>query len=139
MSAIPVLKPPVSKPQKRRRHRVTSGPIAQTRVHTRTRTRGRSGSESQTIARAATFAIIVCCAFIASSLFGNVMVEKARREGLRAAERAREARKAETVLREQVDMLVSLTAVEDWATAHSFVAPDGLGQAPAQVTRGTTH
>ena len=135
MSAVPVLKPPVSKPQKRRRHRVTSRPVSRTRVQTRARSS--TSSQGATLALAATFAIIVCCAFIASSLLGNVMVEKARREGLRAAERARDARKAEAVLREQVDSLMSLAAVEDWATAHNFSAPDGLGVSSAKVANGT--
>lgn len=75
------------------------------------------------IAKVATFVILAGLSFIASSLSGHVMVEKVRREGLRAGERAREARKAEAVLRQQVDALSSLGSVEDWAAAHNFVGP----------------
>ena len=85
------------------------------------------------MARVASFVIIAGIAFIGSSLSGNVMVEKVRREGLRAAERAREARKSEAILRQQVDILSSLGSVDDWAAAHGFTPPGGF----AKVANGT--
>jgi hypothetical protein len=60
----------------------------------------------------------------ASGLTGQVMMEKARREGIRAAVRAREARTAEALLRTRVTELTSMSSVQDWALAHGFQAPD---------------
>ncbi|HVL38055.1 MAG TPA: hypothetical protein VM328_01570, partial [Fimbriimonadaceae bacterium] len=62
--------------------------------------------------------------FLASSLCGNVLMEKARREGLAASSRARDARRAEASVRRQVDALTSLGATETWAVANGFAAPD---------------
>jgi hypothetical protein len=123
MSAVPVLTPPPSRPQQRRRHRVTTRPIpsVRARVHSERRSRVRSTVVAQT----ATFAVIVCMTFIASSLFGHVMVEKSRREGLRAAERARDARKSESILRQELEGITGLDTVDGWALAHGFVAPGG--------------
>jgi hypothetical protein len=58
------------------------------------------------------------------------MMEKARREGIRAQERARAARKAEIVLRQSIDAMTGLTALNDWAQAHGFRAPEQLTEPP---------
>jgi hypothetical protein len=68
----------------------------------------------------ALFIAVVLLTFFASSLAGHVAVEKARREGLRALERAKEARKAEVVLRNRVDLLTGIRSVETWSAANGF-------------------
>jgi hypothetical protein len=126
MSAIPVVSPTPT-PEKRRKHRARhrhTGPGPSVRV--RTAPRAKAKSRLAISSKLITFAIIVGFTFMASSLAGQVLVEKARREGIRATERARDARKAEAVLRQQVDALQSLDNVEAWATAHGFTAPDGI-------------
>lgn len=123
MSAIPVLKPPVAKPQRRRRHRVTrpaSAPRVQVRRARKAKARAISG------VHVGLFALIACVAFLASSMLGQVMVENVRRQGLRAGERARDARKAEAILREELDALTSFQSVESWAAQQGFVAPGAV-------------
>ena len=67
---------------------------------------------------------VITCA--ASSLSGQIMVEKARREGLRAQERASVAQRSEAALRIQVNKLASAPAIEIWAQEHGFVTVDSL-------------
>lgn len=73
------------------------------------------------------FALIAGVAYMASSLAGHVMVEGARNEGGRFADRAREARRTEAQLRSRINELTNLGTVETWAVSHGFLAP---GQAP---------
>jgi hypothetical protein len=75
------------------------------------------------------FALVAAVAYVASALTGNVMMEKARRDGILAQERAREARAAEGALRESIDDMTSLDALNDWACAHGFSAPEQLARA----------
>lgn len=70
------------------------------------------------------FAILVGITWIVSSLAGNVMVEKARRECIQSAKRAREARSSVVVLRRSIDSMTTYSAISDWATSHGFCAPD---------------
>lgn len=74
------------------------------------------------------FLFIVGSTWIVSSLAGNVMVEKARRESIRSTQRAREARGGVAVLRRSIDLMTSYTAINDWAVSHGFRAPDQSGQ-----------
>src|SRR5688572_33048980 len=132
MSAIPATGPSTTTTE-RRQHRSRSEP--ERRPARRVMTRRQARDRSATWAKVTGFVIIAGLTFMASSLAGQVMVEKARREGLRASERAREARKVEAVLRQKIDYLGSLGTVEAWATSHNFVAPDGVIQPAQQVTR----
>lgn|GEM_PF-2997520 len=70
------------------------------------------------------FAFIVASAYAASSLVGHTLMEQARREGLRASERASMARKDVAALRQKIERLVGLRSVERWAEVRGF-APDG--------------
>jgi hypothetical protein len=138
MSAVPATKA-TPRVEERRRHRHRSrrpNPRPIQKPQDRMAERAKAKRRSIAMAQATTFAIIAGITFMASSLGGHVMVEKARREGLRAAERAREARKVEAVLRQKIDYMSSLSTVEAWATSHSFIAPDGLVQ-PAQAGQVT--
>jgi hypothetical protein len=101
-----------------------------TRSKHRPRGRTKSGVGAAVMARATWFFIILGVTFLASSLSGNVMMEKARREGLRAQDRAQAAKKAEAGLRQSIDAMTGMTAVGDWALAHGFRAPEQLVQPP---------
>lgn len=96
----------------------------------RTRSRRRSALGVAIATRAAWFGILVAVTYLASSLSGNVMMEKARREGLRAQDRAQAAQKAEFVLRQSIDAMTGLSALHDWALGHGFKAPEQLAQPP---------
>lgn len=112
MSAVPAIRAPwKTRSEHRPALRVVSGTRWRPRV----------------LAAATVFVTVGGLTFFASSLLGHVMVEKARREGISARGRAMEARKAESTLRSRIDSLTSLGAVEAWAQAHGFVAPDGIG------------
>jgi len=71
-----------------------------------------------------TFAFVASCAFLVNGLSGNVMVEKARREGIDAAQRTRQARVMQATLQRQTSSITSLNATEEWALASGFVAAD---------------
>lgn len=73
--------------------------------------------------RGALFGSLFLATFISHSVMGQVAVEKARQEELTARGRAVEAKRAETEIRARVDALTSATAVQQWATARSYVAP----------------
>jgi hypothetical protein len=70
--------------------------------------------------------IIVGVTYLVSSLTGQVMVEKARRDGIRASSRALEARKVEGELSKRLDLLTSFASVDEWAKTHNFLPPDQL-------------
>lgn len=72
------------------------------------------------------FMIVAGVAYLVSSLSGQVMVEKARRDGISASRRAEDARKVVAELSKRLDALTSLGAVDEWARNHSFLAPDQL-------------
>ena len=72
------------------------------------------------------FLIIVGITYLIGSLSGQVMVEKARREGIGAGQRAAEARKVVEELNHRLAALKDLPAVEGWAKVHSFFLPDQL-------------
>lgn len=113
MSAVPAIRSPLKgRPASRPTLRVVAG--RRTRINA--------------AALVTLFVVVGGSTFFASSLVGHVMVEKARREGIWARERAGDARKSEALLRSRVDELTSLGAVEAWAHSHGFVAPDGVGR-----------
>jgi hypothetical protein len=103
-----------------------SRPVVQSRPNLRVTTRSRSKVIGAVVARCAVFAVVALATSAASSLTGNVMVEKARRDGIHAAERSRDARAAEAVLRRKVNELTSIASIQEWAIAHGFEAPDVL-------------
>lgn len=101
-----------------------SRPLVHTRPQLRVVTRSRTKVVRIAIARCVMFGVVALATSAASSLAGSVMVEKARRDGIRAVERSRDARAAEAVLRTKVNELTSLSAIQDWAYSHGFEAPD---------------
>jgi hypothetical protein len=66
------------------------------------------------------FLFIAGCSYAASSLIGQTMLEQARREGLRASERAAMARKDVAALRQRIERLLGLRSVEKWAEVRGF-------------------
>lgn len=75
--------------------------------------------------RAVAFLGVFGLTYVASALLGQVEVESARRQEIAAKERAVEAARAESALSDKVFALSSSSYVENWATAHQFVAADG--------------
>lgn len=109
------------------------------RSERREQARRRSEAWGNIANSAALFICIAGTVYLVSSMVGQVMVEKARREGIRAASRSIEAKKAESMIRRHVEALTSLSAVDEWASAHGFLAPDkqvqpGQAQPKAEVT-----
>lgn len=111
MSAVPVQKPII-----------IARPKPQLRVEQGTK----PAVASTLFAKSAALALFVVAVFFASSLAGQVMVEKARRDGLRAVGRAREAAKEVALLRDKVQAMTQASAVDNWAQENGFVSPDSL-------------
>ena len=131
MSAVPATRPQIeSLPTiRRQRSRPSVTPTRRRQAQTRVNVL------PVVAARSVLFGAIAGAVFFASSLTGNVLMENARREGLAATARAREAKREEAAVRRQLDALTGLGAIETWASAHGFQAPDALVQ---PSVRGTT-
>lgn len=78
------------------------------------------------------FACVMALMYLTSNLVGQVMVEKARRDGIRALARARTAVRESAVLRERVQLLSSGAAIDTWAASNRFVQ-SGAGPEAAKV------
>ncbi|MFI5386469.1 MAG: hypothetical protein ACHQ50_10160 [Fimbriimonadales bacterium] len=109
MSAVPVHKPII-----------ITRPKPQLRVEQGTR----PSVASVVLARSAVFCMLSLCTFYGSSLAGQVMVEKARRDGISAVQRAKEAVKEDLLLRSQVQSLTRASAIDAWAEENGMVSPD---------------
>lgn len=112
-----------------------------TRVRTRTRPQLRVVSRPKVnvgqaiLVRTFAFAAIVAFTFLGSSLFGQVMAEKARRDGIRATERARAAVAGLAPLKAQLYERTNAQNVRLWAAQRGLVAPDQLA-VPSSSGRG---
>ena len=84
---------------------------------------------SSVIGQVASFAIIAGISFGTISLAGQVMVEKARREGIRAMERARQTSRDIAELRGEVQDLASSRSIDDWAAANGFIPTESVPKA----------
>jgi hypothetical protein len=109
----------------------TAKPDVRVRVRIVEQTPRRVSRVAVVTGKALMFGAVAFVAFSASSLAGNVMVESSRCEGIRAVARANEARAAEANLQNTVDRLSSVSAIEEWAQLHGFVAPDQLAKSAA--------
>ncbi len=72
------------------------------------------------------FCVVAGLTYLASSLTGQVMVEQARRTGMRSIERAQQAERATRTLQAQVDALVSLSSVQTWAKENAYTASEWI-------------
>jgi|GEM_PF-2419979 len=113
MSAVPVHKPIIiARPKAKPELRVEQGT--------------RPSVLTLILSRAALFTLLTLGIFFASSLAGQVMVEKARRDGLRAVERNKAAIKDVARIRDRVQELTSSAAIQQWAEINHFIPPEGL-------------
>lgn len=85
--------------------------------------------------RAATFVGVFALTYIGSSLGGQVMVERARRDEISAKERMLDAQRAESTLRAEVDNLTSGSSISAWASARGFIAPDAAAEAAEKALK----
>lgn len=102
-------------------------PIAKPNIHVRPRARvtGVRGNTGALVMQGAlTFGVIAVLVFGASSLFGHVMVEKARREGIAANRRLKAAVAAQSALARQIEALSDEASLKLWAKRNGMVAPD---------------
>ena len=86
------------------------------------RTRTRSRTIAKPISTAARFGMIGAVAFMASSIGGFVMLERARAEAVASTRRADVARHQAGLLSNQVNELANEQRVADWAAQNGFVA-----------------
>jgi hypothetical protein len=105
-------------------------PIGRPNIDLRTRTKRKSKSQaaSHFIGWAMVFGVVAIFVFGSSSLAGQVMVEKARRDGIRANQRLRAAMSAQTTLSRQIEVLSNDRDLVLWAKRNGFVAPELVPQ-----------
>lgn len=84
-------------------------------------TRAKAKTRSRVLSKVVAFSIVTGISFSASSIVGNVMVEKARQAKIDASKIAKEARGDVALIRSQVDKLQNLIKVSEWATNHGLV------------------
>src|SRR5207245_1881150 len=84
---------------------------------------------STLVGQMACFAIVTGIAFSTLSLAGQVMVEKARRDGIRATARARQTSRDIAELRGQVQDLSSSRSIDEWAAANGFISAQAAPKA----------
>lgn len=101
-----------------------SRPHIDTRPSLRVVTGTRPSVASQCVKGLLAFSALAILTFGASSLGGHVMVEKARRDGIRANQRLNAARTAQATLVRQIEALSSEKDLIVWAKRNGFVAPD---------------
>lgn len=118
MSAVPVQKPII-----------VTRPKPQLRVEQGVRPRTRTN----VLAKVVVFGVLTASVFFASSLAGQVMVEKARRDGIRATERLKSAAKEEAILRDRVLSMTRESAIATWAQENGFTAPEALAEEGGDV------
>ena len=143
MSALPVIEPFVepapSRPASRPRTlpRVPEPVIIELPIKRIQRGRVK---QSQTQKRVSTiagqlvgFTVITGIAFASFSLAGQVMVEKARRDGIRANARALQSSRDIAELRGEVQDLSSSRSISDWAAASGFIPIDSAPEATGVI------
>jgi len=105
-------------------------PIAKPRIQAQPRLRVVEGTlpsvGTMCLQGAVAFVIVTTFVFGASSLFGHVMVEKARREGISAGRRLQTALQGQSNLAAELESLSDMARLELWAKQNGFVAPDVL-------------
>jgi hypothetical protein len=137
MSVVSLDKPTAKERVKvspRRVDRRAAAPEVKLRARVLERRRSKSAIVGLLLVHSMMFSMIAGLTYGASSLYGQVMVESARRDRIEAKERADQAKKGEVLLRERLDKLTQAAAIDEWAFAHGFRAPDGLGQ-PAKLEK----
>jgi len=76
--------------------------------------------------RAVAFVAVLGVTYLASSLSGQVMVEKARQDAIRASQKALDARKVEGELSKRLDQMTGFNAIGQWAETHNFKSLEEL-------------
>lgn len=120
------------------RRQVRHAPTTSTTVRTKPELTARTiyiarPAQKQVVSRtlrgyAVTFGVLFGLTFFSSSLAGQVMVERARKDLTETSRRTSEAKKAESLIQTRVNLLTSADRIEEWAMTHGMVASDGLGQ-----------
>lgn len=93
-------------------------------VRVRERRRARPNRLAAAVAYAVGFGLLTLVAAGASTLAGQVMMEQARHDNLRAHTRARAAMQDVRSLRGELEAMTSDASVSAWAAAHGFQPAD---------------
>lgn len=101
------------------------------RVQSRQRIGSRARMFERIVGQLAMFGIVVGLTYAGSSLGGRILTEHERREAITAQQRARLARTDISVLRQRVERLTGVRAVERWALSRGFMNPEVKPVAPA--------
>ncbi|HRJ26921.1 MAG TPA: hypothetical protein PLO61_05370 [Fimbriimonadaceae bacterium] len=81
-------------------------------------------------------ALIMLASYLVATMLGQIAMEKARRDGLQSATRAREAKLHVAILRERVGRLSTVRAIDEWAELHGMKSSSRIALESAQ---GGTH
>ncbi len=104
---------------------------------TSARRRAQEDALAAALARCVCYVLLAGFAMMFSSLSGNSLMEKARRDYVRAGERTKAAKMDVSLLRERVERLTTMGAIDRWAASHGFLPPESLQANEAVATSGT--
>lgn len=104
--------------------RSVSRPVTAPRVRIKTRVIPKSNTSVYVLRKLTTLFTCMFAAFLLSTISGQVMLEKVRREGILARQLVVDSHKIENSERRQLDAITNPIAIEEWAEAHGFVAPE---------------
>lgn len=130
MSALPVLEPyvepaVVTRPRPRPQ---TETVVIELPRHRTTRKPATKSGTRPLVANAVSFIALASVTFCSVSLAGQVLVEKARRDGISASARARTASLEIAELRQRVQDLTSSRSIEEWAATNAFAPTEATPQ-----------
>ena len=106
------------RPSAKRSTRVAQSTGTRARVRTRPTRRPRTGTLVNSLIAVACLALFT---FVTSSVVGNTMLEKARRDRIRAVERTKDSREEVSRLRRVLNGMTSMESVDRYAMANGLV------------------
>jgi cytochrome c-type biogenesis protein CcmH/NrfG len=92
----------------------------ETGLRAKRRARARSKALSYVIGRAVTFTFILGGAYLATNIYGHVLIDQARRDAADARQRLNTASRAVAGLERRVRELKSTAAIESWALSNGY-------------------
>lgn len=124
----------INRPRTRTQSRTVARRPSQVRVRTKRRTA--TSAFSNLIGHATALALVGFLLYCASALGGHVVLEQARRDGLRAAERVKRSNQELARLSDRVNRLKSLREIDRWAVARNLTrSVDGAAPSIPEGTR----
>ncbi len=118
----------LKRPRTRTRAHGSVSTKARRRVSTQVKVRRRPRPGNRVASWAGVWCSVALMTYACSALLANCQMEAARRDALRATERAKLAKAEVARLQGEISRLSSLGAIDQWAVSRGFVAREYVAQ-----------